>query len=254
VCRYQQLAAERSRSKSRVSDPGDPSNAEPLKPHRVRASMYNFGSPKVGNGVFAKDFNKLIPDSFRVVVDGDPVTGVPPGYSHVGTEILIDDTSAGSIIIDPSFVERWLRTKYKTSVASHNLLRYRDSLLGVVEAANFMHSIADNALTVDTVKLALQTRNLLKEERKRGNTMRGSFASPPVSPTDQDRAEAAERDESKTQELRYAAEFEQNSSWLANVGTPVPTVSTKIFSTSFLPVPMRSARAASDAEWNDTAL
>ncbi|RYY69495.1 hypothetical protein EON63_23605 [archaeon] len=56
-------------------------------------------------------------------MDGDLVAGLPPsGYQHIGTEILIDGLGAGSLIIDPSFVERWLRTHMKSSVAVHSLL------------------------------------------------------------------------------------------------------------------------------------
>jgi predicted lipase len=81
--------------------------------------MYNFGSPRVGNHQFASQFNKIVPDAFRVVVDGDIVTGVPTTwygtlvlvlafydlayrYKHVGTEILIDGLNgSGTIIVDP---------------------------------------------------------------------------------------------------------------------------------------------------------
>lgn len=38
------------------------------------------------NGALAKRFNKLVPNSFRIIADGDMVTGLPPfGYKHVGT-------------------------------------------------------------------------------------------------------------------------------------------------------------------------
>lgn len=137
---------------------------------KIRASMYNFGSPKVGNSTFVQLFDKLIPDSFRVVVDGDIVTGVPPGYSHVGTEILIDDKGTGSIIIDPSFVERWLRTRSKNSVSSHILLSYQQGLAGVIEAACFMRKFADNhdSDDIDPVKLALETHLTMKKSQRKG--------------------------------------------------------------------------------------
>ena len=97
-----------------------------VKRQKIKVSMYNFGAPRVGNGSFALMYNRTIPDSFRVVIDGDIVTAVPPaGYRHIGTEALIDNLGAGSIIIDPSFVERRLRTHTKTSVSVHSLLVYR---------------------------------------------------------------------------------------------------------------------------------
>jgi hypothetical protein len=105
---------------------GNDSKERQLRRPKLRVSMYNFGSPRVGNGAFAQLFNRLIPDSFRVVVDGDIVTGVPPaGYRHIGTQALIDNLGSGSIIMDPSFVERRLRTHTKTSVSVHSLLVYR---------------------------------------------------------------------------------------------------------------------------------
>lgn len=93
---------------------------------RVKVTMYNFGSPRVGNGFFALLYNRVVPDSFRTVVDGDLVTSMPPtGYRHVGTQAVVDNLGAGSIIIDPSFIERRLRTHTKSSVSVHSLLVYR---------------------------------------------------------------------------------------------------------------------------------
>jgi Lipase (class 3) len=93
---------------------------------RVKVTMYNFGSPRVGNGFFALLYNRIVPDSFRTVVDGDLVTSMPPtGYRHIGTQAVVDNLGAGSIIIDPSFIERRLRTHTKSSVSVHSLLVYR---------------------------------------------------------------------------------------------------------------------------------
>jgi hypothetical protein len=252
---------------------GEQAHAE-TKVHKVRASLYNFGSPKVGNGIFVKYFNKLVPDSFRVVVDGDPVTSVPPGYTHVGTEILVDDCGAGSIIIDPSFVERWLRIKYKTNVASHMLVLYKECIVGVIEAAQFLDKFAQvlaysgdaadqfaQRVDVDTVKLALRARTLLKEERKRAATTvtRGSInsasaiagavtnaeiasnnvsvAEAAVNSLENDSSSALEEGsiaEAKTEEQRYAAEYAQRNAagWL-EPDSP-PKSSPRLFSTKTL--------------------
>lgn len=61
-------------------------------PHVWRCTqvMYNYGSPRVGNYPFALMYDIQVPHSFRVVFDGDVVTGVPPGcrlYKHVGYEV-----------------------------------------------------------------------------------------------------------------------------------------------------------------------
>ena len=99
---------------------------------KINIYMYNYGSPRVGNNNFAQLYNKHVLCSYRICVDGDIVPALPPPgkYYHIGTEILIDSVGAGSIIIDPSFVELWLRTHMKSSVAVHSLLVYRRGLLG----------------------------------------------------------------------------------------------------------------------------
>ena len=58
------------------------------------AGLYTFGSPRVGNKVFAKRFTaKHGRRAFRVVNNNDTVTRVPPrsaGYKHVGTVEYLD--------------------------------------------------------------------------------------------------------------------------------------------------------------------
>lgn len=130
--------------------------------------MYNFGSPKVGNWAYAQFYDKLVPDSFRTVVDGDIVVGVPPlfGYSHVGTQVLIDPIGAGSIIIDPSFVERRLRTSMKSSISAHTMSVYSKGLWGVRHAAEYIQrfgSLNDSDHQIDMMKLSLMEENILRK-------------------------------------------------------------------------------------------
>jgi hypothetical protein len=33
---------------------------------KLQLTMYNYGSPRVGNGAFVQEYNQLVPDSFRV--------------------------------------------------------------------------------------------------------------------------------------------------------------------------------------------
>ena len=134
----------------------------------------------MGNSSFAQLYDKLIPDSFRTVIDGDVVTSVPPtGYRHVGTEALVDNLGAGSIIVDPSFIERRLRTNTKSSVSVHSLLVYRKGLQGVKEAAEYMKLQASNQSTsskkMDAVRLALSATN-----RKRRLAQAAIPQSPPA--------------------------------------------------------------------------
>lgn len=117
----------------RFSDPAH------SKHRRIVATMYNFGCPRVGNRHFCTEYNKLCPNSFRVVVDGDFITSIPKtGFVHIGTEVVIDNNAAGTIIVDPSFVERWLRSKVKNSLRVHLMAYYRNGLDGVKQATEFL--------------------------------------------------------------------------------------------------------------------
>ena len=64
--------------------------------------------------------------TIRVVADGDVVPGVPPfsNYSHFGTEALIDGLGkSGSIIINPSYVEKKIIQKSKIILWRDHKLR-----------------------------------------------------------------------------------------------------------------------------------
>lgn len=117
-----------------------------LSPKVLNVTMYNYGSPRVGNHSFQKEYDKWVPDSFRIVVDGDIIPGIPPSrflnkaYKHVGTEILIDGLNqSGLVIIDPSFIEMSLRARSKTSVVGHSLITYRNGLNSVVTGIKNYH-------------------------------------------------------------------------------------------------------------------
>ena len=161
-----------------------PSKQKPFS--LVKISMYSFGSPRVGNSSFAQLFNRMVPDSFRTVIDGDVVTSVPPtGYRHIGTEALVDNLGAGSIILDPSFIERRLRTNTKSSVSVHSLLVYRKGLQGVKDAAEYMKQRAmdpgllpsEKKKNMDAVRLALSATVL----RRTTAHARASLQSPSIS-------------------------------------------------------------------------
>lgn len=138
-------------------------------------TMYNFGAPCVGNRSFAQLYNKMVPDSFRVVVDGDPVPNVLGiiGYNHIGTEVQIDGVGdSGTIIIGPSFVERRLRLQKGNSVLAHSLYSYRSGLTSIADAANYFSQIvaedgeqkSPEATFVDIIQATLQARGLVEEK------------------------------------------------------------------------------------------
>lgn len=43
----------------------------------MKVNMYNFGGPRVGNPSFCRHYDKCVPTSYRVVMDGDIVPGIP---------------------------------------------------------------------------------------------------------------------------------------------------------------------------------
>ena len=61
------------------------------RPHIVN---YTYGSPRVGNRSFAVAYNKAVPNTWRIVNNGDAVASVPRllGYAHVGNRVTIDET------------------------------------------------------------------------------------------------------------------------------------------------------------------
>ena len=83
--------------------------AETFPERRKNITMYSFGSPRVGNKLFAEAYDALVPDSFRIVNKGDPVSLMPPPwafYTHIGHAVLLN--SSGEFVVDPSFAERRL--------------------------------------------------------------------------------------------------------------------------------------------------
>ena len=61
---------------------------------------YSYGSPRVGNRVFAYCFNKAVPNCWRVVNNNDAVALVPRliGYAHVGH--LVRLTPEGDVVVE----------------------------------------------------------------------------------------------------------------------------------------------------------
>ena len=62
----------------------------------------------------------------------------PSGYAHIGTEVVVDGNCSGSIIVDPSFVEKQFKSKRKVGISVHSLVVYRNSLASVRQASNFV--------------------------------------------------------------------------------------------------------------------
>ncbi|CAN0420980.1 unnamed protein product, partial [Ectocarpus fasciculatus] len=99
----------------------------------VELSLFSFGAPRAGNPRYAARYNAAVPRSFRIVVDGDPVPGLPTWrYGHAGTKVLIDGRGMGPLILDPSLAEQRLfpRSERRHYVHHHDTGRYRQGLRG----------------------------------------------------------------------------------------------------------------------------
>jgi triacylglycerol lipase len=104
--------------------------------------LYTFGSPRVGNVVFATKFNQdFKKNAFRFVNDNDVVTRVVPrtfGYKHVGS-LLYFDTNG----ILHQELEYWENFKKAVrggfnlltgdAVADHNMDKYQNNILFSIE-------------------------------------------------------------------------------------------------------------------------
>ncbi|GMH46032.1 hypothetical protein BSKO_13996 [Bryopsis sp. KO-2023] len=100
-------------------------------------SCYTFGAPRVGNPTFAREYNKLIPDTWQVVNGNDMVPGIPKFFKHVGKRVII--TPEGDMIVCPLFVENslyrgiWL-SRVHCSLGQHLMRSYRKSLVAIARA------------------------------------------------------------------------------------------------------------------------
>jgi hypothetical protein len=108
-------------------------------------SLYMYGSPRVGNVKFATSMEKKMKNIFRIQVNGDLVTMMPKFvgfYRHFGTAVIVDEEETGSIILEPTLIERSLLQKSTGSVANHSLDKYRACLEACFEPAELEEYLA----------------------------------------------------------------------------------------------------------------
>ncbi|KNC81501.1 hypothetical protein, variant [Sphaeroforma arctica JP610] len=126
----------------------------------LKSTVYTFGSPRVGNKNFAAYYDEKVPHTFRLVNDGDVVTGVPKfkgpsflniTYKHVGTCYVL--SARGDLVINPNFPERFLKVAATINPQSHLTAAYRNSIAGCIGSALRRQRGNDN----ETMLTALQT-------------------------------------------------------------------------------------------------
>ena len=106
---------------------------------KLPVTMYNYGSPRVGNKRFEKLYNKLVPDTFRFVNDKDAVPTIPKiGYFHVGNLCYMDND--GEIKVNPGLATKLFDSMQDTlgfmdfeKLTDHLSSHYRDQLLPFTE-------------------------------------------------------------------------------------------------------------------------
>jgi hypothetical protein len=94
--------------------------------------VYTFGSPRIGNKLFCDLVKKRVQTFYRVEVEGDSITMMPPNYlgffRHCGRRVVVDPHGSGSVIVKPTIVETVLLSKSSYSIVNHSLDAYRLSL------------------------------------------------------------------------------------------------------------------------------
>lgn len=102
-----------------------------LSPHRNGRDVlcYTFGSPRVGNNLFASQYNKWVSETYRVVNENDRVASL--GHccrQHLGKLVRIDRD--GNVVLEPCDLERLYDPTRGSgaSLKNHLLDRYANSM------------------------------------------------------------------------------------------------------------------------------
>lgn len=93
--------------------------------------VYTFGAPRIGNIAFCQRVESILPNLFRVEIDGDIICRMPSFfglYRHCGVHIIIDSEEKGNLIVNPTVVESQLLRRSSGTTAHHTLSKYRECL------------------------------------------------------------------------------------------------------------------------------
>ncbi|CAL8470482.1 g10024 [Coccomyxa elongata] len=105
-------------------------------PRMTRIICYTFGSPRTGNHAFARDYQRVVPDTWSIINDQDAVARNAKFwvlYKRPGQRVLIN--VRGDMLVRPSFAELSIQqTPVGSSVYHHYLLSYRDALAAICRA------------------------------------------------------------------------------------------------------------------------
>jgi hypothetical protein len=72
-------------------------------------TVYTYGCPRVGNSQLARQILNKVGAVYRIAVNSDIVTMIPKlpfVYAHTGIPVTLDADSPGSMIVNPTIIER----------------------------------------------------------------------------------------------------------------------------------------------------
>eukprot|EP01135_Chromosphaera_perkinsii_P010902 Nk52_evm29s2273 gene=Nk52_evmTU29s2273 len=149
--------------------------------HNLPVVMYNFGSPRVGNRMFAQMFDYYIPKAYRVCQDGDVITGFPKwGYRHVGTHVVID--AKGNLLVSMSGYEKMVMLKYRRKMSTHRTASYRNCVNRAYKVEKRLHVFLNAEVDFQTFRemAHVMKKNGQKVEYGLASTIPGATLSPNI--------------------------------------------------------------------------
>jgi len=97
--------------------------------------VYTYGSPRAGNYQFVKEYDAVVPCTWRMVNAHDPVTMMPPAFlfHHVGQVALV--TADGDLFIDPTMFEMtWMHSSFvSVGLRRHSNSGYAKAITAFIE-------------------------------------------------------------------------------------------------------------------------
>jgi len=143
-------------------------------------AVYTFGQPRLGNRAFSRFYKANVPHTFRVVTEGDAVTGLPIAsfsgglaiYKHAGLDVILDEGNTGNTLVGPTVVETLLRfSKVRTNFKAHIMEWYREGLRSALtqdELEEFHHGHGnENSSADNTMNSSLYLPDWVTNKRNR---------------------------------------------------------------------------------------
>ncbi|KAL3149444.1 hypothetical protein ABBQ32_002237 [Trebouxia sp. C0010 RCD-2024] len=103
---------------------------------QAQVMCYSFGAPRCGNHAFARDYNRVVPDTWSIINDQDVVTRGGKFlflYKRPGKRVIVNDF--GHFIVAPNSIEASIQQSAGgQSVDHHFLTSYHHAILSIILA------------------------------------------------------------------------------------------------------------------------